>query len=771
VNSWNQAAERLFGYTKEEVIGKNLDQLVAYQPDCMAEAVVLDEQTGSGGIVQCITKRCRKDGSLVDVQLSGVPVVVDGKQTGVIAIYHDLTELKRAEEAILESQRRMADIINFLPDATFVIDWEGTVIAWNHAIEEMTGVKAEEILGKGNYEYAIPFYGERRPILVDMVFLPDEEVEKSYTHVQRNDGVLVGEATTILKGKTTYLNATASALKNSKGEAVGAIEAVRDVTEQKHAEEELQLAKSAAEAANQAKSAFLAMMSHEIRTPMNAIIGMSGLLMDTQLNPDQREFAETIRNSGDSLLTIINDILDFSKIEAGKMTLEEQPFDLRECIEASLDLIKVRASEKNLELAYQIEEAVPPAILGDVTRLRQILINLLGNSVKFTEQGEVVLTVNKGEQEGSLAFSVRDTGIGIPPDRIGQLFRPFTQADASTSRRYGGTGLGLALSSRIVELMGGRMWAESEGIPGKGSTFHFIIFAKPAPDWEARPHMQGVQPQLRGRRLLVVDDNPTNRRILELQTRSWGMLPRGFASPGEALEIIQKGEIFDLAILDMQMPDMNGVELADQIRKLEANKPGNEPIPLVLSTSLGGREEAREAQEFTDILMKPIRQSALFDVLMTLFATKEEQVSKPVPDRALLDPEMATRHPLRILLAEDNVVNQKLALRLLAQMGYRADLAANGLEVIQAVDRQPYDVILMDVQMPEMDGLEATRLLCAQISAPKRPRIVAMTANAMQGDREMCLEAGMDDYLSKPIRVDELVAALNRCLPVGEQPD
>ena len=683
-------------------------------------------------------------------------------QQAVVAI-----ENARLFETAQESQRRMADIIDFLPDATLVIDRQGKVIAWNHAIEEMTGVKAADILGKGDYEYALPFYSERRPILIDMVLIPDEELESKYAHIQRNEGVLVGEAYSQLKGQMTYLNATASALKNSKGEAVGAIESIRDITDQKRAEQELHQAKVEAEAANQAKSAFLAMMSHEIRTPMNAIIGMSGLLMDTSLNPDQREFAETIRSSGDSLLTIINDILDFSKIEAGKMTLEEQPFDLRECIEASLDLMKMKASEKGLELAYQMEPGVPPALLGDVTRLRQVLINLLGNSVKFTEQGEIVLTVSKGEKKGSLHFSVRDTGIGIPPDRVSQLFRPFTQADTSTSRRYGGTGLGLALSSRLVDLMGGRMWVESEGVTGKGSTFHFIIFAKPAPDWKGQLHMQGEHPQLRGRRMLVVDDNATNRRILELQTQNWGMLPRGCPSGSEALEILRKGEPFDLAILDMHMPEMSGVDLASEIRKMEASHPGAARLPLVLSTSLGGREEARESMEFTAILLKPIRQSALFDVLINVFAGEAEPVVKPAPERVTLDPGMASRRPLRILLAEDNVVNQKLALRLLSQMSYRADVAANGLEVLQAVKRQPYDVIFMDVQMPEMDGLEATRRLCAELSADKRPRIIAMTANAMQGDREICLEAGMDDYLSKPIRVEELVAALNLAKPLS----
>ncbi|NJD57803.1 MAG: GAF domain-containing protein, partial [Anaerolineae bacterium] len=473
-------------------------------------------------------------------------------QQAVVAIQN-----ARLFEAAQDSQRRMADIIDFLPDATFVVDREGRVIAWNLAIEVLTHVNAADILGKANYEYSLPFYGERRPLLIDTVLLPDEEIKRDYAHIRQIDGVLMDETVvTYLTGEPVYLNATASALRTTRGEVVGAIETIRDVTEQKLAEKELHQAKVEAEAANQAKSAFLAMMSHEIRTPMNAIIGMSGLLMDTPLNSEQREFAETIRSSGDSLLTIINDILDFSKIEAGKMSLEEVPFDLRECIEASLDLIKVKASEKGLELAYQIDPGVPQAIIGDVTRLRQVLINLLGNSVKFTEQGEIVLTVGKGEQPNSLHFSVRDTGIGILPERIGMLFKAFTQADASTSRRYGGTGLGLALSNRIVELMNGKMWVESVGIHGKGSTFHFIIFAKPAPDWKGRPHMEGEHPQLRGRRLLVVDDNATNRRILQLQTQTWGMLPLVCETPAEALGLLRKREKFDLAILDMQMPEM-----------------------------------------------------------------------------------------------------------------------------------------------------------------------------------------------------------------------
>ncbi|MBL7161354.1 MAG: response regulator [Anaerolineales bacterium] len=654
----------------------------------------------------------------------------------------DITDRVRTETEVKRQEQYFKTLVDSNPVAVVILDLEHKITGCNPAFEELFGYSISEVAGDNLDDLIVP-EGVRQQAQQYTQSVVNGKSVRRIAQRQRKDGTLVDVE---VLGVPVFV----------EGEQNAILALYHDITELLQAQRE-------AESAAQAKADFLANMSHEIRTPLNAVIGMTGLLLDTQLDADQREYAQTVRTSGDGLLSIINDILDFSKIEAGKLELEKEPFNIRDVIETSLDLLASKASEKGLEIAYLVEGEVPNAVAGDATRVRQVLVNLLSNAVKFTEQGEVVTRVTSvplDDEFYRLHLSIQDTGIGIPKDRMDRLFASFSQVDASTTRKYGGTGLGLAISKQLVELMGGRMWVESE--MGVGSTFHFTFMAASAPGTR-RVDTAKAHELLSSSRVLIVDDNATNRLILIRQTKSWGMRPRAAASGAEALEWIKDGEEFDFAILDMQMPEMDGVMLAAELRKYCSE----EALPLILLTSLGGLEEIPEEIKFSARLNKPIKSSLLYDAIVTVISRRAEVDAPELPkkEEPVFDESIGAHHPLHILLAEDNIINQKVALRILEKLGYRADVAANGLEVLDALERQHYDVVLMDIQMPELDGVEATQQIQAKMSPDERPRIVAMTAHALEGDRERYLRAGMDDYVSKPVRIQELVDALERCRP------
>ena len=637
------------------------------------------------------------------------------------------------------SEARIRAVIESTLDAVVVMDGRSVITEWNPRAEEMTGIPREAVVGGPPPEDVYP--PKLAAFHVDALRRYEEDADPAHFNARFED-VTKGP-----DGSAVPIEITVAAARSDEGVTISHF--VRDISERLRAQAEIEEARDAAERAATAKSAFLATMSHEIRTPMNAIVGMTSLLTDTPLTSEQREYVATIRTSGDALLAIINDILDFSKIESGKLELERHPFAVRDVIESALDLLAPPATAKGLDLGYLLETDGSTQLIGDSTRLRQVLINFLSNAVKFTDAGSVTVhgrLTAAGEDRARLRLEVRDTGIGIPADRLDRLFRSFSQVDASTTRKFGGTGLGLAISKRLAEAMEGRV--EVISAPGEGSTFAVDVTLPrlPGPD----PVTSGVPSVLRGRSVLVVDDSAVNRQLLDRQLTSWGLRVDGFELPLEALDRVRAGERYDVALIDMQMPEMDGLTLADRIAEATAYR-----LPIVLLSSIGGVDPALARGRLAATLSKPVKPATLRSALVDALAGGSGFAERPAPAPAL-----RPERPLHVLVAEDNAVNQRVAVATLERLGHRADVAADGLEAIAALVRQKYDLVLMDMQMPNLDGLGATRRIRAELPPERQPRIVAMTANAFSEDRDACRDAGMDDFLTKPVERAELLRAL-----------
>jgi PAS domain S-box-containing protein len=755
----NRAWREALGYNEEEVPGLSIFDII--HPNSRSHCQEMFGRVMAGDKVDNIEAMfVTKDGRTIAVEGSSSCRFKDGKPVATRSIFRDTTERKRAEQALKKSEEQLQAILDNSTAVIYLKDYWGRYILINSRFETLFHVSKERVVGKSDFDLfprkmAEAFQANDRHVLDARTALESEEI------APHDDG------------PHTYLSVKFP-ICDPNGEPYAICGISTDITDRKLMEADLAEARDAALESARLKAEFLANMSHEIRTPINAVIGMTGLLLDTKLSTEQREYAETVRVSAEALLTIINDILDFSKIEAGKLAFETMDFDLRTAVEGAVDLLAEAAESKGIELFSLVYSDVTTALRGDPGRLRQVLTNLLSNAVKFTENGEVIVRVSEDRRATDavlLRFTVTDTGIGISEEARRRIFEAFAQADGSTTRKYGGTGLGLAISQQLVRMMGGHIGVDSS--PGRGSTFWFTARFERQPqkasELTGRAHLEGV-------RVLVVDDNATNRALVHHQITSWGMR-NGSAGGGlEALESLRReaaaGDAYDIAILDMQMPEMDGLMLARQIKADESIA----ATRLVMMTSLGPRDDDLLREAGIEVcLRKPVKQSQLYDSLASVMATGVRESGEATEDELLSassgeSGEIARNSHVRVLVAEDNVVNQRVALRQLSKLGYSADGVANGLEVLAALERIPYDVVLMDCQMPEMDGFEAAAEIRRREAGLKHTTIVAMTANAMYGERDRCLAAGMDDYISKPVRPEAMSAIIERWTGTSTEP-
>ena len=769
----NNAAERMLGFGDGELIGKPIHALIHHSrsdgspypaDECPMRAAFTD------GEVHRVDEEIlwRKDGKGFQAGYTANPIRKDGIVIGAVIVFDDITERKRAEERVRNSEQRLAQIIDFLPDPTWVVDNGGVVVTWNRAMEVLTGIQAKDMVGKGNHEYALAFYDERRPVLIDLVRMWKPEFEEKYLSIKQDGSILRSESHHPHLGDGgLYLSGTAGVLCDVSGKPTGAIEALRDITDRKQMEEKLRQAQEAAEAASKAKGDFLANMSHEIRTPMNAILGMAHLALKTELSLKQSDYLHKIQTAGTSLLGIINDILDFSKIEAGKLEMEAVPFNLEEVMDNLASLITVKAHEKEgLEVLFSTSPEVPRALVGDPLRLGQVFINLANNAVKFTEHGEIVVStelLNRGKKTVEIKFAVKDTGIGLTEEQKAKLFSSFSQADTSTTRKFGGTGLGLAISKRLVEMMGGRIWVES--VPGAGSTFCFTAVFGIGREETISPHTP--PPDLRGLKTLVVDDNSTSREILQGMLESFSFEVTLAATGEEGLVEFEKsiaGRGYDLVVMDWKMPGIDGIETARRIKKL----PGLSRMPRIILVTAYGREEImRQAEKIglDGFLIKPVSPSVMFDTIMQAFGKEAPRQLRTDGEKKI---EAAASEKLAgasVLLVEDNEINQQVAMEILSGAGLKVTVANNGQEALDLVRANAFDAVLMDVQMPVMDGYTATGEIRKWEGGMRKEGtssipIIAMTAHAMSGDHEKSIAAGMNDHITKPIDPAQLFGTL-----------